>query len=505
MKRFFSRIGRFFWSWGFLKFVLWAATIIVFLYVEEDWRGARMWAQTKAKWEAKGETFDFSRFIPPPIPDSENLAAIPLFKLEPEPESGGQPGPRALRKALHQDAYGFSNISMRVGMQKLPDFEKLKQDIAADYEALFHTTPTNDPLAQFDAIYPFIADLNAASSKRPYCRFALDYTSQPPYARPFSPITLQLSVAKILSIHADLALAAHRPDLALPDLETAMKLNSGVEQEPILVSGLVAIADTAIVEGGLNTGLALHAWSDAQLSQIEFDLNQSDFLTEYRLSLCGERTGFSLPTLDWLKTQRTSFGNLFGTEDNPAPAYARNWIPVYWPGGWLDANKGESTNILMESLALADPSTHRVFPERGDELMKEIRGSAQRWDGFAPWKIYASISLGPMLNAAVKFARGQAQLDEARIACALERYRLAHGAYPATLEELAPAYIAEIPHDVINGEPYRYRLRSDGTFLLYSVGWNEKDEGGLIITDFHSDDPDDSKDKHGDWVWPTLK
>ncbi len=54
MKRFFTRLGRLFWSWGFLKFVLWTATIIVLFYAEEDWRGARAWASTKAKWGGEG-------------------------------------------------------------------------------------------------------------------------------------------------------------------------------------------------------------------------------------------------------------------------------------------------------------------------------------------------------------------------------------------------------------------------------------------------------------------
>jgi hypothetical protein len=161
---------------------------------------------------------------------------------------------------------------------------------------------------------------------------------------------------------------------------------------------------------------------------------------------------------------------------------------------------------MLGSLAYVDPPTHRAFPTRADESEGRVRLSARQWDGFAPWKFFSSLTLGPVLNAAVAFTRGQVQLDEARIACALERYRLAHGVYPATLEELAPAYIPEVPHDVINGEPYRYRLRADGTFLLYSVGWNERDEGGLVVTSIpQSSDPDDNFNKHGDWVWPTLR
>jgi hypothetical protein len=89
MKLFFTKVVRFFWSWGFLKFILWTVTLIIFFYVEEDWRGARAWAATKAKWEAQSESLDYyGKFIPPLIPDPENLAAIPLFKMEPDPQRG---------------------------------------------------------------------------------------------------------------------------------------------------------------------------------------------------------------------------------------------------------------------------------------------------------------------------------------------------------------------------------------------------------------------------------
>ena len=91
MKRFF---------WGFLKFVICTVALVIFLYWEEDWRGARAWAAAKAEWEAKGETFDLNRFIPPPVPDDQNLAAIPLFKVEPSSKTDPYPEPAALLKAM---------------------------------------------------------------------------------------------------------------------------------------------------------------------------------------------------------------------------------------------------------------------------------------------------------------------------------------------------------------------------------------------------------------------
>ena len=73
------------------------------------------------------------------------------------------------------------------------------------------------------------------------------------------------------------------------------------------------------------------------------------------------------------------------------------------------------------------------------------------------------------------------------MAIALERYRLAHGEYPDSLDALAPQFIAKVPHDVIGGQPLHYRRTSDGQFVLYSVGWNETDDGGVVVQPEKSD------------------
>jgi hypothetical protein len=89
-------------------------------------------------------------------------------------------------------------------------------------------------------------------------------------------------------------------------------------------------------------------------------------------------------------------------------------------------------------------------------------------------------------------------VDLARVACALERYRLAHGEYPKSLGTLAPQFIEKPPHDIINGQPLKYRRTEGGLFVLYSVGWNETDDGGQVALT-RKDGPVDAA--QGDWVW----
>jgi hypothetical protein len=102
-------------------------------------------------------------------------------------------------------------------------------------------------------------------------------------------------------------------------------------------------------------------------------------------------------------------------------------------------------------------------------------------------------------NAVKKFAYAQSAVDLARTAMALERYRLAHGENPESLNALAPQFIAEVPHDVIGGKPLRYRREADGQFVLHSVGWNETDDDGTVA--FSKGKTPSLDINEGDWVW----
>ena len=98
-------------------------------------------------------------------------------------------------------------------------------------------------------------------------------------------------------------------------------------------------------------------------------------------------------------------------------------------------------------------------------------------------------------------------MNEGQIACALERYRLAHREYPETLDALVPQFIEKLPHDIIGGQPLHYRRMdqpsqssgaASGKFLLYSIGWNETDDGGVDSPPAKNGGTDYAQ---GDWVW----
>jgi hypothetical protein len=58
--------------------------------------------------------------------------------------------------------------------------------------------------------------------------------------------------------------------------------------------------------------------------------------------------------------------------------------------------------------------------------------------------------------------------------------------------------LGRVPEDHIDGQPLRYHPTTDGSFLLYSIGWNETDDHG---TTAFLDSGRSPEIKEGDWVW----
>ncbi|MHC4248376.1 MAG: hypothetical protein ACYS9X_04545 [Planctomycetota bacterium] len=80
----------------------------------------------------------------------------------------------------------------------------------------------------------------------------------------------------------------------------------------------------------------------------------------------------------------------------------------------------------------------------------------------------------------LRVARCLARRDACVLGLSCELFRSARGRYPATLDELAPEFLRDIPPDPFTGKPFRYELHDvGGAFIVYSVGDNLKDDDGV--------------------------
>lgn len=453
-------------------------------YFEENWRGSREWESTKKSLESAGESLDFNSYIPPRIPRDQNLAAIPLFKIERDPSQKNSLQYLSLKKAL-------KNFSKDLGpLPKTGDWTKgemadetvLKQWVSEHYKMVFPAEPQNfGTLEQIDSLCPAVNELRTAATTHPLCRFALDYTPRPPPVLNIPEIMPSMILALILKIHGTAALIENQPEIALDDFKLGIQIATGLRHEPILISGLVGMTITKIDLGIIWEGLQRHAWTETQLSELQQSLSVINFLSDYQLYLRGEATGFTIPEMD----------------------YFRNRYSQVVPKGWIDMEKARGVSFQLEATReLVDLQKHRVFSTKSDQFERKIE-SFDRYYRYFPSHMLLRLTSSMDSLPTTKFAQAQTLIDQAVIACALERYRLAHGAYPKSLNDLWPYFHDALPHDLFNGEMYHYKLQSDGKFLLYSVGWNQTDDGGVGV--YKKDDPKNLDLKQGDWVWPIPK
>ncbi|MCB1079713.1 MAG: hypothetical protein KDM64_17985, partial [Verrucomicrobiae bacterium] len=105
-----------------------------------------------------------------------------------------------------------------------------------------------------------------------------------------------------------------------------------------------------------------------------------------------------------------------------------------------------------------------------------------------PWTLLLQPEKGAFLE---RHLDSEILLHSARAAVAAERYRLARGRYPESWAELVPEWLPSIPKDVWSGGDLIYHLGPDGRPVIYSVGQNGIDEGGLPKQDR----------SQGDLVW----
>ena len=510
-------VGRWVCHWRILKRVLLAGAgliaLIALFYAEEDWRGWHSWNQFKRAWEAKGEQFHRASVVPPPVPDEQNFALTPIAftsygqiltregKLIPTEKRDNSFFVR-MRMPITLDSAAPTNCAgdrVKGTFTRLECWQGYYRELAGRTNAF--PVPAQPQSAAADVLlalskYDGVVEELRAACRLPQSRYPINYDSESPFMI-YLPHLAPLKVcASMLQLRCVAELQAGQPDKALDDVRLALQLADKVRTEPIVISHLVRVAMVQLMLQPIWEGLAQHKWPDAQLAALDEELAKLDFPAAYRLGLRGELAGQS-DEMDLLRRHPERVEELGGLRDflgkNTDVSLPGALAARLVPAGWFYQNQYRSARMLEEySIPVVDASRGTFYPavaRRGEAALAAESAS--------PFNLLARLILPAQGQAATRLAYGQASVDLARTALALERCRLAQGAFPEALDALAPQFIAKVPHDVIGGQPLKYRRTPEGAFVLYSVGWNEMDDGG--VAGFDKDGGVDMQS--GDWVW----
>jgi hypothetical protein len=448
------------------------ATLVAAFYLEENWRGKRAWENCRRELEAKGMLLDWNAYIPPAVPDDQNF-----FKA-PKMQEWFVKNPNATRNEL--------NILVTNADKTATITDKTA---AANF------------LAWSDQLQPDF-DLMREALKRPYARMDGDYSI--PYEIPIPNFVAVRTVVQVLAQRAKCDLLLGQPDKALQELslmhDMCRLLEGAPTGKPItLVSAMINVAVTGLYADTIANGFQTHAWQEPQIAALQKQLQQINVMSFVVQAFESEpaATTHTLETIPTMKVKEWFQVSVPGSQTGSKISLWQKIKNLKWtllPRGWIYQNMATIAKLGNKQLGGFDSQNDIIQPQKFGDLTRELNVIAK------PYKFFAAEAIPNFAKAWQTTVHNQTMVNEAQIACALERYQLAQGEYPETLDVLIPQFIEKMPHDIIGGEPLHYHRTDDGKFLLYSVGWNETDDGGQVVLT-----KDGSVDReNGDWVWQYL-
>jgi hypothetical protein len=136
--------------------------------------------------------------------------------------------------------------------------------------------------------------------------------------------------------------------------------------------------------------------------------------------------------------------------------------------------------LMQQTLeVIRSVKAHRPWSEAKGTLDKALAEVNQVASSPQRFRYQLSLMAIPnMLKAANTTLRTETERQLTITAIALKRYQLLNGKPPPGLKTLVPEFLESAPIDCMSGKVLGYKVREDGSFVLYSVGENGSDDGG---------------------------
>ena len=428
-------------------------TSIALLYAVEDFRGARAWQAERLRLEAEGEELSWARLMPrtqggdaraPDLVDwrSPDFLAVQGFK----------------REFVGRGVAGGGLINLGQWRLLLMQPSTPPAETACEAGASF--------LKAIAPLEPTIARLVEAARRGPVARWSVEI-SGPPASTRLPPLLPIRRLANVLRLRIAAHFACGYSDRAIDEMRVIARLGESLQGLPFLITYLIQVAVEDVLLDTIQDGLTRGGLNASQRREVE-SLLVDDWFEGARNGLRAER--------NWLIFYAES-GPVSSARDSRAATLGLSLLPR----GWLLRQAIHSARFTEEANRLLDNSA-RVDPAAIDALTKRDQGVG----GTTPYNFIARMaepSVGRLAKSAVAV---QTRVRLVRMALALFSYRESSGSFPTDLTSLTPAPWKTLPREVVNDDPLRYRL-SKGGFVLYSVGWDLKDDGGVPGVSFEPD------------------
>ena len=448
----------------------------------------------------RGEPLEWTELEPPAVPDERNAAVfyrraveIPLLQAR-EDDYGGFCLEDGTTGGLDQDRLRrLYVLNDMVGYCVLVHYPEFRREHADDLrQILEEARPALDLVRQARGME---AD------------YGMDFSG--PAVSAFLEVSFTRELARLLCNAAVAAQDQRRDGEAVEYMRDALALGDSLQQEPTLISPLIAIWCDSLTSSALEAlthSLRIGpAASDARPEQvkalIEHLLNDEPRRMGFHRAFLGERST-QYDTMERVRAGEFSISGLSGmggTESEPSKTLtaARN-LAI----GPLLTN--DQATLLRYTSSYVDASKAHDRPEwsRLRRASPEARETERKMGGSAwfKWTHPLTNILAPSLDRAAELHfRSLAARRLAATGLAIRMYELDHGRRPEKLADLVPRYLPKVPIDPFDAKPLKYRPDLSKP-VLYSVADDGVDDRGERDI-FGEEDDDYGHDESGDLLF----
>jgi hypothetical protein len=272
-----------------------------------------------------------------------------------------------------------------------------------------------------------------------------------------------IRLTKLLLFSSLLKAEAGDIPAAVDQIRTGLKFAPMIAQDGRLIATLVGFADARTLAFFLGDVLRGRNLDDEALLRLIAELDPGAWPGRLAGAIRGERVVFVEAGEYAMRGSSKELDFLFGE-----PFILKNiGVWIIRPVMKLDIRKALPVYDELEAQAQRPYYESRAFfGSRGRKLME------RPWYGFLSKAMIADFEVAFMKEALVE---ATLLADRTGLACRL--YKSRTGRYPDSLEALVPGILKEVPIDPFTGKALVYRREGEG-FVVYSLGTNEKDDGG---------------------------
>ena len=280
-----------------------------------------------------------------------------------------------------------------------------------------------------------------------------------------------------------------RLEAGLRNLEALAALGRMEREACTLVAQMIRVSVVGLGLSATWEALQVSGWTEPQLERLQKAWELLDLVEALETGLVGERAGIE----DLFALLRNSRGHqiarLFRNMMPVGPSSLKETFAelgrayLYFPAYKLTCIDGDELLYLktmqggVKTVRLLE--AHRPWLEANQQLVKALAGldRAARFPG--EYRYYVSLLAMPnCVRAGERAIHVEMERQLTLAAIALKRFQLRHGKLPQNLEALVPEFLPVRPYDYMSAKTLGYRLKDKGSYALYSVGDDGKDDGG---------------------------